>query len=191
MNTSLPHDQQDTELAPKFTVRDYIAARDGTPPDRVRIADALRERFTNRYIEPIQARKRGFTMMAVSCLTIEAFESFLQGWESTYGKKSEAAFRLFFDQFAEFAVLRGHAKQFYKHIRCGLLHQAESTGGWRIRRDRSMLFDQAALTINADRFVDALQQVLIRYFEQLKNVDWDESRWENVRNKMNAIVQNC
>jgi len=190
MSASLLHDPQDTELAPNFTVRDYIAARDATPPDRIAISDALRARFMNRYIEPIRAKRRGFTMMAVSCLMIEAFESFVQGWESSEGK-SKAAFCFFFDQFPEFGAFRGHGQQFYKHIRCGILHQAESTGGWRIRRDGSMLFDQAALIVNAEQFVDALEQVLTTYFDQLKNAQWNDLRWKNVRRKMNAIVRNC
>jgi hypothetical protein len=156
MNTTT-HDPEDTELAPGFTVRDYKKARDSHPPDRSAIAEAIRGRFADRYIKPVSAPpRRGFTIMAVSCLMIEALESFRQGWE-TSDRQSKAAFCFFFDASEPFKDLRGHAQAFYTHIRCGILHQAETTGGWRIRRDGGPLFDPAALTIDADRFLDALE----------------------------------
>jgi len=81
-------------------------------------------------------------MMAVSCLMIEALECFLQGWSSSENR-SKAAFCLFFDAHDQFKDLRGYGQHFYKNVRCGILHQAETTGGWRIRRDKSCLFDAA------------------------------------------------
>jgi hypothetical protein len=184
------HDSDDTELAPGFTVRDYKAARDKTPPDRTAIAEAIRSRFLHRYIEPAQAKPRGFTIMAVCCLMIEAFESFRQGWETTDGR-SKAAFCFFFDASDPFKDLRGHAQPFYKHVRCGILHQAETTGGWRLRRDTSPLFDPAALTVNATAFLEALARVLGVFCDGLKTLPWDGTEWQNVRKKMDAIVQNC
>lgn len=189
-SSAVPHNPDDTELAPGFTVRDYKKARDANPPDRGAIADAIRSRFIDRYIEPVRARKHGFTIMAVSCFMIEALESFRQGWESSDGR-SKAAFCFFFDKFDAFKDLRGHAQDFYKHIRCGILHQAESTGGWRIRRDSSPLFDATAHTINAEKFLDALEAVLDGFCKDLKALPWHSAEWKNVGKKMDAIVRNC
>lgn len=186
----MPHNPDDTELALGFTVRDYKKARDASPPDRHAIAKAIRARFANRYITPVRAKKRSFTIMAVSCLMIEALESFRQGWESSDGR-SKAAFCFFFDAFDEFKDFRGHAQEFYKHIRCGILHQAETTGGWRLRRDSSPLFDSAARTINTVRFLDALETVLNRFCDDLEKLPWNSAEWTNVRKKMNAIIKNC
>ena len=36
-------------------------------------------------------------------------------------------FRLFFDAVDSFKAFRG--RDLYKHVRCGILHQAETTGG--------------------------------------------------------------
>jgi hypothetical protein len=184
------HQPDDTELAPDFTVRDYERARDSDPPERIAIANALYARFFERYIEPVQAKKRGFTIMAVSCLMIEAFESFVQGWESSDGR-SEESFGLFFDQFAAFKDFRAHAADFYKHVRCGILHQAESTGGWRILRDNSSIFDSSSRTINAERFLDALQNVLGDFCQDLQHKPWNDPAWRNVCKKMDALVRNC
>ena len=181
----------DTELALGFRVRDYKTARDASPPDRHAIAKAIRSRFQNRYIDPVRAKPRGFTIMAVSCLMIEALESFLQGWESSDGQ-SKASFCFFFDEFDEFKDFRGHAQQFYKHVRCGILHQAETTGGWRIRKDPgSPLLSSAGRTINAVKFLKALEIVLHRFCDDLEELSWDSVEWKNVRKKMNAIIRNC
>jgi len=69
-----PHSPDNTQLAPHFTVRDYKTACDSAPPGRTAIADALYARFNHRYIEPVRAKPGGFTIMAVSCLMIEALE---------------------------------------------------------------------------------------------------------------------
>jgi hypothetical protein len=184
------YDPDDTELAPKFTVRDYEQCRDRNPPDRDSIANAIRSRFINRYVEPARAGHRGFTIMAVSCLMIEALESFRQGWPSSEGR-SKAAFCFFFDAFDQFKDLRGHASVFYKNVRCGILHQAETRGGWRIRLDKSPLFDSAALTINANLFLDALEQALGAFSNGLRTAEWDTTEWKNVRRKMDALVLEC
>ena len=128
-------------------------------------------------------------MMAISCLMIEAFESFRQGWVSSDGQ-SKAAFCFFFDGAGVFAELRGHAQQFYKNVRCGILHQAETTGGWTITR-RGRLFDPDTLTINAALFLKNLQRVVDEFCDGLRTSDWNSAQWKNVRKKMDAICANC
>jgi hypothetical protein len=87
--------------------------------DRERIADAIRLRFTERYIKPARgAGGHGFTMMAISCLMIEALESFARGWK-TRRFLSRSAFTSFFNSHHQFIVLREHAKEFYEDVRCG------------------------------------------------------------------------
>ena len=118
-----------TELAKGITVRDYRqAVKD---QNAGAIADAIRQRFGERYFKPTTgATKHGFTMTAGACLTIEALESFRQGWSRTDKNGcSPETFRLFFDSF-DFKPFGG--LDFYKPVRCGILHQAETTGGWKI-----------------------------------------------------------
>ena len=95
MPNPLP-DPELTELATGFTVRDYTLAVAARNKDG--IADAIRRRFVERYLEPVTSSKHehGFTMMAISCLMIESLESFQQGWPNSRDK-SKAAFCYFFD----------------------------------------------------------------------------------------------
>jgi hypothetical protein len=186
---SSPHEAEKTQLALGFSVSDYKAARDAH--DSQKISEAIRQRFTERYIRPATdpVNKHGFTIIAISCLMIEALESFHKGWESTSGK-SETAFRSFFGHTEPFKQFRGHEGQFYKHIRCGILHQAETTGGWKIIRTGA-LFDEATLTINATRFIRSLDRALNEFCDVLKAARWDSAEWTNVCKKMNAICENC
>lgn len=178
-----------TELASKFTVRDYKAARDAK--QRERIAEGIRRRFTERYITPAldPPKRNGFTMMAISCLMIEAFMSLRKGWKTSNGK-GEAAVCCFFDGADLFKEFRGHGQAFYKNVRCGILHQAETTGGWKIVRS-GPLFDPGTDTINAARFLPNLKQVLDDFCDGLKTAAWDGPEWKNVCKKMNGICENC
>jgi len=165
--------------------RDHVAAR-----DRSTIANFVLERFSERYLRPIgisPEHKNGFTMMAVSCLMIESLESFRRGWPDTR-HKSQTAFQSFFSHWQEFDVFRPVSAGFYEHVRCGLLHQAETTGGWRIIRRGPLL---AGRTINATRFVAALAGTLRTYSAELRQSQWDSEIWKNFRRKMDAICSNA
>jgi len=100
-----------------------------------RIADFLADRFAERYFASLDGRSTsGFLLMGVSCLVIEALESHWQGWRSTE-KMGNAPFIDFFKRstvFNEFSPVGG---DFYRHIRCGILHQGETTGGWTITQE--------------------------------------------------------
>ncbi len=210
-------DSDTIELATGFTVGDYKAARDraksGDVVEKNRIAEAIRLRFTERYITPAGhgghpegtgpvtdpsckkkhgKKKNGFTMMAISCLMIEALESFRRGWANS-NHKSEAAFCYFFNTNDSFKELRGHCEQFYKNVRCGILHQAETTGGWRItRKQKAPIFEaEPLLTINAERFLESVSTVLNGFCDELKTAAWDSREWKNVVKKMNALCDNC
>lgn len=183
-------DPELTKLATGFTVRDYKAARDAQ--DRNRIAEAIRLRFTERYIKPANApkHKHGFTMMAISCLMIEALESFRRGWINS---NSKVAFCYFFNANDSFRELRDHCEQFYKNVRCGILHQAETTGGWRITRNTKKVpfFDSESLALNATRFLSYVSEALNEFCDELKTADWNSKGWKNVVKKLDALCHNC
>lgn len=161
--------------------------------------DFIRQRLSERYIEPIEAlngtkelreKKHGFYIMAVSCLLIETLVSFYRGWETTEAKrnvkgKSGKAFKLFFRVEPRFTVLR--KKPFYKHVRCGILHQGETTGGWTIIRT-GPLYD-GLKAINAAKFHEALAAVIEEYAKRLaQNKNQLRARFDK---KMKAVLQNC
>ena len=127
---------EQTSLSKQVTVAKY---RDlVSNANRKGIADFILDRFQERYITPLrQKSQHGFCIMAISCLMIEALESFWQGLPDTRGRSGQV-FRHFFLRCKRLGSPLGIFAQlgndFYYSVRCGILHQAETTNGWRIGR---------------------------------------------------------
>ena len=162
------------------------------------IADFIYKRHYWRYIKPfefedltyIKEYNNGFAIMACCCLLIETLESFYRGLAQS---RNELNFLKFFtrdEEFKEFAI-DDIPSQFYKHIRCGILHQGETTGGWTINRKSAKLLDKSNRKINASLFLKKLKQSLENYRETLKNSDWNSPVWENLRDKLKSVLKNC
>lgn len=157
-----------------------------------KIIEFLKQRFTERYIEPMRVekeKKNGFTIMAISCLMIESLESFYQGWADS-NRKGQLAFCNFFDRNKNFSFIKGHSEEFYKCVRCGILHQGETTKGWHIRRD-GPVFQEQTKTINAKLFHDRVEMALNSYCANLKREEWNSDIWKKLRQKMNMVCKNC
>jgi len=182
---------KDALLSKDIRVSDYKRLEEKR--DRNAIATFVRNRFRERYIAPIDATpsdaKSGFSIMAICCLSIEALESFWNGWEETNGK-SQLAFCQFISRCPRFHALLGRVPDFYRHIRCGILHQAETTGGWTVLR-KGPVFDPKGPTINATEFHKALSAEINDYAKLLRTEAWESERWQKFRKKMKAVCDNC
>lgn len=179
------------------TIAKYEQWRDTQKRDE--IADFIFERHYRRYLKPfefndarfVKEYKNGFAIMANCCLLIETLESFYRGWRKS---KSELAFLKFFTrdkEFQEFSI-NDLPTQFYKNVRCGILHQGETRGGWKITREpNKLLLDETDREINAYVFHQRLKKSLENYRSALKSNDWDSELWKNLREKMKSIIKNC
>jgi hypothetical protein len=157
------------QLSSSVTVSQYRGMESSL--DRAGLADFIEQRLLERCVLPVTktCHKNGFLMVAASCLLIETLESFYRGWESTRERiksddseaacrpanpkrsssKSEVAFCYFFQRFPKFSGLCPLAWSFYTNVRCGILHQGETTGGWRVLR-KGPMFEPGGPAINAD-----------------------------------------
>ena len=182
--------QKMTNLSNEITVSDYLQME--KEKNKSGIVRFIRSRFTERYITPLRSDpkiKHGFCTMAICCLMIETLESFWQGWDTSEGK-SKSAFSSFFKRNQNFRAFNNHVEDFYKNVRCGILHQAETTNGWHIRRD-GWLFNKHTKTINATLFHDEIENCLDYYCSILNQEDWNSETWVNFRKKMRAIISHC
>ena len=162
------------------------------------IANFIYERHYRRYLKPFEFRdetyrkeyKNGFAIMANCCLLIETIESFYRGWAKS---RNELNFMKFFTRDTRFKAFATDdiPTQFYKHIRCGILHQGETTGGWSINRTTAKLLDKTEREINAVLFAAKLKRSLEAYRDELRSKEWDSQIWENAKKKMKSIVKNC
>lgn len=176
-----------TKLSSSTTVARYRALE--AAANKHALGTFIVERFNERYfwaVEGSPTSKHGFTLLAVACLIIETLESFRQGCADTKG----ASKRMFQDFFARSTALKDFAGAndwFYKDIRCGILHQSETRGGWRVLR-KGPLVDAKGRAINATALLRALQLAVEQYAAQLET---DEALWKNFQKKMDAVCANC
>jgi hypothetical protein len=172
--------------------RQWITLKDDT--SKKKLIDFIKHRFTNRYLKhlDIDILDSGFFKMAICCLMIETLESFKQGEEDTKGKSKQIFIDFFETEQTSFPKFKNISTDFYYSIRCGILHQAETTNAWRILRVGDLL-DKSERTINADKFVESLNKSLITYIQNLEENDINEAGgiWSKAILKINHICKNC
>lgn len=149
-------------------------------------------------------------MIATSCLLIESLQTFYDGNKNTKAettwngklitKGSGAAFiRFFNEQSRFFPELRTYFPisfaangkdecAFYRHVRCGILHQAETTGRYCIALDDSVMFSHK--TVNARKFMNAVDNCALNYLDALKGSAITSDLWGAAAEKIRHICNN-
>ena len=180
---------EQTKLTTTVTVEKYKQLKKGR--EREAIAEMLYERFSERYIEPFQNHSfnHGFSIMASSCLMIETLFCFQHGRKKT-GQAGGQVFENFFGASEKLKSFEGYGVSFYKNVRCGILHQGETYGGWKIRRS-GQLFNSVELVINANKFLDALDHEAKAFTNSLKTIHFYRKPWSGVIRKLDNICDNC
>ncbi len=163
-------------ISGRKTRADWQAAKaslvDGEPAKwRGVFQDFFRTRLALRYLTPIKILQdngtfsgEGFSIAAIQCSLIEFLESAVQGINyrcvrdpATLGQYEYSSSSKVFQTFLtsrepfcrEFTPVI--AEDFYSGVRCGLLHEARTNGGWRIHAKGPM-----------DRIIDPSEKVLFR-----------------------------
>lgn len=192
MRKTIPASIDEIYLSSSVTVGQYRIWE--SQKNTAEIAEFIRRRFNERFLAPFEtipsSLRSGFAQMAVCCLMIETLESFYKGWKSTSGVKGSDVFEGFFTRVRYFHDFQGLGGEFYTNIRCGILHQAETTSGWLVRR-RGNLVDKSNKIINADKFIKFLGQSLDDYCQELQSTRWNDLRWRKCRRKMNGVIEHC
>ena len=180
-----------TKKIKSITVKDYKKLL--TDKNKEELAKFIYHRLHSRYINPFNLSdddykkqyKNGFSMMANCCLLIETLQSFKNGLGDSNGQ-SKRLFKEFFDTENNFSDLKNSS--FYVNVRCGILHQGETTGGWKITREKKELLKNK--TIDAVIFGEVLENSLKEYQTLLTTEAWDSEIWDNFRTKMRRIIAN-
>ena len=161
------------------------------------LSNFIYHRLHSRYLKPFQYNscecedcfKNGFSMLANYCLLIEAIQSFKKGLEVS-SKMTGWLFEDFFIQEKElFPSLENSGQDFYKNVRCGILHQGETLHGWKVTREETkLLFDNSTKTINATKFGEQMEMVLKNYKKELEESDINSLTWKYCKKKLNHVI---
>lgn len=131
--------------------------------------------------------------MAIDCLLIETLQQFIEGVSRTPGRKSECYFKKFLIFRFKEDFDDEKAKMFYKQIRCGILHQAETKESSKIKISHELPIvkftkEKDGLIINRKKFHEKLKKAIKSYIEQLKDKTNEPLR-NNFRKKMDYICR--
>jgi hypothetical protein len=167
----------------------------------------------SQLIKSAEMKGSGFSIMALCCLLIESIEALWDGLPSSnrhelkncqslspppeyevpepeWPRSNEDVFTAFFcnPRFrACFGAIDGSV--FYKAIRNGLLHQAQTKGGWIISATATEIWDANGKTINRDRFFEALLKSFDAFLDELRSTTWREERWRKANRKIWWLIR--
>lgn len=202
---------KNVSIAPGYTVGDWLAL-DLTlkeyGPEWEKAIGILEARIRGRFIEPINQlldaekdispkdRKYGFSIMAILCLLIETLQSFFEGKGHTQGISKAIFIRFFTDNEpfkSRYKVTPDLASHMYYHLRCGILHQAEVTGGSRLRSiGPTFRMENGKLIINRTKFANAIFQTFEDYLKNLREGTPAGAAFRgNLEKKFTQIIANC
>ena len=147
-------------------------------------------RLRTRYLEPIRVIKEmdlwhgeGFSIVAIQCSLIEFLQSTVEGKNYKYKNpqepyeynESRAMFKRFLTEQKPFASTFAEddfADDFYTNVRCPVLHEARTTGGWRIHAgyssDPLRVTDVTQKIVYRNNFQAGLEQFIAAYGERLQ-----------------------
>jgi hypothetical protein len=143
-------------------------------------------RLSWRYLKPIdlllkngQLRGEGFSILAIECSLIEFLESTIQGRNYRYWRRgdpplpaheyydSKEMFVSFLTNRSPFAqeFNRDLAIDFYKGVRCGLMHEARTKGGWTIAANSPIgrVISPSSKVVYRNDFHDAILDFIRTY----------------------------
>jgi hypothetical protein len=180
------------------------------------LAEFILARHQERFLRPLMKLREcsdlwqgyGFSMLAICSLLIETVQSYRDGLPTTDKREFDKlarlknvpsnyrlnqnkwtsgsqAFRRFFESNkGSFSGIP--SASFFKKIRCGVLHQGQTKGGWIVKRKGAGVWRRAghAKILNRDNFLDALEHSFHNYINQLKASKWNSKICRNAARKV-------
>ena len=152
--------------------------------------DYFHMRLSLRYLKPIKVLQHhgtfqgeGFAIVAIQCTLIEFLESTVEGRSYRYRRRGDPRlgpddYQDSSDLFVRFLTKRmpfkeefdgDLARDFYKNVRCGLLHEARTKGEWTIRAKtpNGKVVSAAKKTVYRDDFHAAILHFIDWYHKEL------------------------
>lgn len=194
----------DILISPKYSRRYYLNLRlslDSSSKEWEDAVSILKDRINGRFLEPIkmlidsEPNRNDFSAMALMCLLIDTFMQFRFGLPRSESNESGNNYVRFMKAYLHFDPR--DARWFYRDIRCGILHSAETTNGSILdpihdeetRAIRSFRLDKnkSFLIVNALSMYKTLENYFNSYCNDLLTCDNVECR-RNFIIKMDSLT---
>lgn len=187
---------ESTFIAGKLKVADWearkaeLSGENPTSTWKDTFKDFFVQRLEQRYLKPIRILQccgslegEGFSILAIQCSLIEFLASTRQGLNYQHGAEknnkdhkygdSQDMFVSFLRKLAPFSqtfTCKKYAKYFYVNIRCGILHEAATKNGWRIKANhpkKDAVADVGKCIVYRNNFQKAIEQYVEAYGREL------------------------
>jgi hypothetical protein len=197
------------KISPKYYQKDWndLQLQTRNSPDWITAIKIFEDRIGGRFLKQIDLLDKnpkrnigvfaGFAIMALDCLLIETLEQFYKGKLRTGQGMDEKVFFDFFQRssnFNSFFNTQAKATIFYRQIRCGLLHQAQTKKRSTIHiRSEKMLqwvnpeCPADGIKIQRRLFHKEVVEIYTSYINKLKHINQLNLK-RKFRRKMNHVV---
>lgn len=185
-------------LSPRYKKDDYRKLNLTINSDETcwsNAVDILSDRIDGRFLSQIETlsddiNSNGFAIMALNCLLVETMLQFEIGKNSTPDFNRDQYSNFLLVAFPEAFDSIDSAVRFYRDIRCGILHSAQTKGRSKLTCDDSYIVrnDGLGVTVSVKRFSD----LLCNYFEAYKRKLLDNNQTvlrSNFIKKMNFVCR--
>ncbi|MDG6889415.1 hypothetical protein Cp4436_01448 [Clostridium perfringens] len=158
----------------------------------------FKDRIEGRYINIVKElicnetiNVDGFVVMVLNCLLIETLLQFKNGWDKTKHGNKDSYSRFLNEEFNDIFPTLDSAKIFYSHIRCGLLHSAETKNGSVLNIGSYDVIERnkECISVNVDKFTRRMIDYFNSYIEKLRDKKNIKER-ECFLRKMSYICRN-
>ncbi len=115
--------------------------------------------------------KNGFVIMAIDCLLIETFYQFKEGLSSSPYSQNRSLYTNFLRKEFPYIFNEEKAHIFYRDIRCGILHSAQTKNGSQLTFGKEYsvdLFESGKIRVDVINFSIDLRDYYDHYVEQLE-----------------------
>lgn len=193
-------------ISPKYEPSDYLVLDLNTESNEQEWNKAIeiyKDRMENRFLliiqdmlgnlrDNIRVIDYSFSIMALNCLLVETLRQFYLGNDVTIGN-NEREFKKFFRNSDIFRnkFTSKQASIFYKHVRCGILHQAQTQSYTQLTvgQDEMVInINDSCIRLDVEKFTDSLIFEYESYLLKLTDKSNVEYR-ENFIKKMEYICR--
>lgn len=159
--------------------------------------EIMRGRIEARYFDPIRTlihedvNKNGFAAMALCCLLIETLLQFREGFPQTPDRQNRRWYTDFLRTQLGHIFNQHMANRFYKDIRCGILHSAQTKNGSCLTFGTdytARILGNDVMMVDVQGLYHEMDQYFRRYCNELMN-DYNSDLRKNFINKMDDIAK--
>lgn len=166
-------------ISPQYVKSDYLSLNltpYSSEDDWNKATLIFRDRIACRFLNQINAllkdvRNNSFAIMALNCLLIETLLQFRDGKDETSTQNTIQYSNFLSQEFPDVFTYQS-ARAFYRGIRCGILHSAQTKERTRLSSDESYIinYNNGVLEVSVKCFSHRLQQYFEDYIVKVSNV---------------------